>query len=163
MRGILALLLLACAGAAQSQTARVDRVDIADYGLYTAEVIRAERDAQGLLRSTSGNIQHTQSTRTVPAQLGVRFGFRFKVVGAPDGAEVRLREITTFPAGGLRKPGSSQPLTRSERMLTVKIGQTGYNAYKFDDPWELVPGVWTMELWHEGAKVASLAFTVVKP
>jgi len=149
---------------AYAQTPQIERIDVVDYGIYTAEVMSSQRDAQGLLQNTSTNIQHVQTTRDVPAQIGVRFGFRFRVVGAPSGAEVRLKKITTFPPGGLRNPASAQALSRSETTLTTTVGnEVSYTAYKFDDPWELTTGPWTIELWQGDRKLVSQSFTVFKP
>jgi hypothetical protein len=149
---------------AYAQTTQIERIDVVDYGIYTADVISSQRDAQGILQSSSTNVQHVQTTRDVPAQIGVRFGFRFRVVGAPSGAEVRLKKITIFPPGGLRNPASAQAISRSETTLTTTVGnEVTYTAYKFDDPWELTTGPWTIELWHGDRKLASQNFTVFKP
>lgn len=148
----------------RAQVGQVHRVDVVDYGVYTASVTRAERRPTGILRSTVTNIEHVETSRIVPARLGVRFGFRYNVVGDPSGAEVSLKRVTIFPPGGLRPPGSARELTRSETTITVKLGeQVRYIGYSFDDPWELQPGQWTMELWYGDHKLASQDFTVVKP
>lgn len=48
--------------------------------------------------------------------------------------------------------------------MTRTIGrEAGYVDYGFDDPWELVPGTWTIELWHGDRKLATQSFTVVRP
>jgi len=156
--------LVFTAADAYAQTPHIERIDIVDYGIYTADLQSAQRDAQGILQSSSTNVRHVQTTRDVPAQLGVRFGFRFRVVGAPIGAEVRLKKITIFPPGGLRNPASGQVISRLEDTLTTTVGNDArYTAYKFDDPWELAPGPWTIELWHGDRKLASQSFTIFKP
>lgn len=149
---------------AAAQGPQIQRIDVVDYGLYSGSVTSAQRDAQGILRNTSTNVQHIQATRDVPAQIGIRFGFRFKAVGEPNGARVRLKKITIFPSGGLRNPDSAQGISRSEDSITITMGnEVNYTAYKFDDPWELKPGLWTIELWYENRKLASQDFTVFKP
>jgi hypothetical protein len=158
------MILLLSAFAAGNVSAQAPRIEIVDYGLYTASVVRAERDAKGLLQNTVGNLAHMQTTRTVPARLGVRFGFRFVVAGAPAGTKVTLRKITHFPPEGLRSPASKEPLARTESTITRTIGgQPGYTGYGFDDPWELVPGPWKIELWVGDRMLASESFTVIKP
>jgi len=146
------------------QELRVDGIDVVDYGLYSASVTSAQRDAQGILQNTSTNIEHLQTTRDVPAQIGVRFGFRFRLTGAPSGTQVQLKKITIFPPGGLRSPASTQAISRSESILTETVGdEVNYTAYKFDDPWELVIGSWTIELWYGDRKLTSQEFMVFKP
>jgi len=157
------LLVLSFANAA-AQGPQIQRIDVVDYGLYSASVTSAHRDSQGILQNTSTNVQHLQTTQDVPAQIGIRFGFRFKAVGEPNGARVTLKKITIFPPGGLRNPDSAQEISRSEGAVTATLGnEVNYTAYKFDDPWELKPGLWTIELWYENRKLASQDFKVFKP
>jgi hypothetical protein len=165
MRIVVTFLFLAFISAEVcGQEPQIERIDVVDYGLYTASVVSAQRNPEGFLQSQSTNVQHVQTTRDVPGQIGVRFGFRFKVVGPLQGAKVSLKEITIFPPGGLRNPSSAQAIRRSESTRTVIVGnEAAYTAYKFDDPWELVAGSWTIELWHGDRKLASQSFTVFKP
>jgi len=159
------LFLLAFAtGDVGAQALQVDRIEVVEYGIYTVSLVHAERDAKGILQSSLSNIQHVETTRMVPAKIGVRFGFRFVVVGTPKDAKVTLRKITHFPPGGLQPPGSKEALSRSETTMTRTIGgEARYTDYGFDDPWELVPGPWTIELWYGDRKLASQSFTVFKP
>jgi hypothetical protein len=158
------LLLLSPMGA-HAQTLRVDRVDIVEYGIYTASAqgrpVAAPGTATGAVTPLS-NMQHTVTTRTVPAQLGVRFGFGYIVVGAPLGAQVSIHSVTIFPSPGLHDPASSQPKTRSEYDWTTTIGEQSFRIYTFDSDWEIVPGVWTQQLWYQGRMLAEQKFTIVK-
>jgi hypothetical protein len=149
---------------AHAQAPRVDRVDIFEYGLYTAEVnseVTAPDTAAGKMILLN-NIQHTVTTRTVPAQLGVHFGFRYTVVGAPPEATVRLHMVTIFPAPGLSAPDNPQRQPRSEYDLARAIGAQLYRDYTFEHDWELLPGVWTFQIWYEGRMLAEEKFTVVR-
>jgi hypothetical protein len=158
------LLLLSPIGA-HAQAPSIDRVDIVEYGLYTASAERRPVAAPGTATGTVtplSNMQHTATTRTVPAQLGVRFGFGFIVVGAPLGTQVSIHSVTIFPSPGLRDPASSQPKTRSEYDWSTTIGEQSFRIYTFDSDWEIVPGVWTQQLWYQGRMLAEQKFTVVK-
>jgi|SRR5271165_526494 len=165
MKLVLSLLLFAFSGGtAYAQTPHVDRIDVPEYGIYTANMdskVPAPGTATGT-RNVVGNVQHEATTRTVPAQLGVHFGFRYSVVGAPDGAAVLLNRVTIFPPPGLRNPANPQPKTRSELDLARRIGEQYYADYSFDNDWEIVPGIWTFQLWYEGRMLAEQTFTVVR-
>ena len=76
---------------------KVTAAEIVEYGIYTAEIETAKRDANGVLQSNLGNIRHTATTTTVPARHGVRFGVRYKIIGAPSGATIPIRFVTVFP------------------------------------------------------------------
>ncbi len=102
-------------------------------------------------------------TRTIPARPGVRFGFRYNVVGAPDGTQVPVTIVDKFPKQGLRKPGSAESFYREEYVAQKTIGRESYTDYGFDHDWELVPGTWTIELWYQGRKLTEQSFTVIKP
>lgn len=54
------------------------------------------------------------------------------------------------------------PIRRDDYIVTRRVGASNWNGYTFDDPWELVPGTWTMELWVGKQRLASQEFTVVK-
>ena len=70
--------------------------------------------------------------------------------------------VTIFPSPGLRDPASSQPKTRSEYDWSTTIGEQSFRIYTFDSDWEIVPGVWTQQLWYQGRMLAEQKFTVVK-
>jgi hypothetical protein len=149
--------------AAAAGTPQVDRIDIIEYGTFTLERTIEGRDAQGINRATATNVAHAATTRTVPAQIGTTFGCRYKVVGKPEDEPVELRRIVVFPPPGLRPSASSKPVSRDESTLQTRIGQSNYMFYTFEDSFELVPGTWSMEMWHGNRKLATQSFTVVKP
>ena len=159
----LLVLMLSSVGA-YAQPPHVDRIDVAEYGLYTAQV-SSEVMAPGTSTGTTKlltDIQHTVTTRTVPARIGVHFGFRYTVIGAPAGETVRLHMVTILPSPGLTDPANPQPKLRSEYDMARTIGERLYRDYSFEHDWELVPGVWTFQIWLQGRMLAEQQFTVVK-
>src|SRR5579863_1300741 len=108
MRKLLfAMLCLAIGHSASAQT--IDRVEIVEHGIYTADTLRAQRDSIGQLHSTIGNVHLAEITTTVPADTGVRFGIKFQVIGQPDGQQVRIRKVMVYPPLGLRLPNAPEP------------------------------------------------------
>jgi hypothetical protein len=160
---LIALALGLTLSTAEAQTAEVTRIDVVEYGLYTAQVMQKSTDANGVAKNTVTDIRHAVTTRTVPAQLGVHFGFRYTIVGTPEGAPVELTKVTIYPPEGVKKPSAPEPLHRTQYTLERQIGETKFTDYSFDDPWELVPGTWTMELWVGSRRLAAESFTVVRP
>jgi hypothetical protein len=157
-------LLMFVSGMAHAQTPQVDRIDVVEYGIYTTDTERSDAapgTATGTVRELT-NIRHAETTTTVPAQLGVRFGFRFTVVGAPAGAVVPLHYITIFPPPGMRNPATQVIKTQSEYDSSAAIGVTSYKDYGLDNDWEIVPGVWTFQVRCEGRLLAEQKFSVVK-
>ncbi len=66
-----------------------------------------------------------------------------------------------LPNPGFLESGKP-PLKRIDRTDNGVIGDTTYVSYGFDDPWELVPGPWILEIWSGDRKLTSQTFTVVK-
>jgi hypothetical protein len=165
MKLVLSLFLLTLSSInANAQTLRIDRIDIVDHGTYTAQTeghIAAPGTVAGSW-TTLGKIQHAVTTYTVPTQIGVRFGFNYIVVGEPQGAPASLHVVNIFPSPGLNNPASPQPKTRDEYDRVVHVGEELYTGYRFDHDWEIVPGIWTFQLWYEGRMAAEQKFTIVK-
>jgi hypothetical protein len=166
MKIMLSLLLLTFSFvSACAQAEHIDRIDIVDYGTYTARTeghLTAPGTAAGRW-STLGNIQHATTTQTVPAQLGTRFGFSYVVVGEPQGMLVSLHVVTIYPSPGLNNPANPPARERDEYDRAVHVGEELYTGYRFDHDWEVVPGTWTFQLWYEGRMAAEQKFTIVSP
>jgi hypothetical protein len=142
-----------------AQTTNVDRVDVVDYGLYTATVTVS--DTKSVLNNRLvNNINHIATADRIPAQSGVDFGLRYKVIGPPDGTPVTIMEVITFPPQGLNSP-TKGVIHDVHIPLTVNVGTAQLIGYGLTDPWEFVPGVWTFELWFGDIRLTSKSFTVV--
>ena len=161
----LALALLLTPAVTNAQTPQINRIDIVEYGIYTAKTTseRAAPNATAGIVANLGDVQHAVTTRTIPGQQGVQFGFRYKVVGAPATASVLLHMVTIFPSPGLTDPATGKTAARSEYDVTATIGNMQYKDYGLDNAWEVVPGRWTMQVWYQGRKLAEQTFTVGKP
>jgi hypothetical protein len=154
-------LLISFVPNANAQQARIDRIDIVEFGIYTADRKLDSVNAQGIKRSTIDNIRHAATTTTIPLQKDMQFGYRYKIVGQPDGAQVDIKLVTNYPAPGLRSPSSQKPVTRAERIRQRLIGETSVTTYTLEDDFELVPGVWTFEIYDGNRKLVTKTFTLV--
>jgi hypothetical protein len=161
MRSVLAAVGLTLAAATGAQAQDV-RVDVTEFGIYAADRTSQGRNAAGIGQSTISNPKLAVSTHNIPAQRGVIFGFRYKVIGPSTGDEVELTKVATFPPPGLRPPGTSAPVPRTERSLLNKVGETRFTSYILSEDYEVVPGVWTIELWSGGRRLASESFTLTR-
>ena len=163
MRIALAFALLLVSHLAYAQTPQVTRVDVTEYGIYTADLVKAE-PAPGSPAGTEKILTHMRlaaQTRTIPGAKGISFGYRFVLVGSPAGAIAPLHVVTIFPAA-MTNPATHQSSTRSEGDIGLSIGAIGYAGYSIDNDWEVLPGVWTFQIWFQGRKLAEQSFTVQK-
>jgi hypothetical protein len=146
-----------------AQVLQIDRIEFAEYGIYTVDRDIQGRDALGINKASASNVRHAATIRTVPAQIGTNFGFRYKVIGEPYDAPVDLKEIVVFPPPGLRPSPTSKPLPQDEFTLQTRIGQTSYASYTLEDSFELLPGTWVIEIWYGNRKLATQSFQVINP
>jgi len=80
----------------------------------------------------------------VPDRIGVRFGFRYRIIG--DGQSVTLRRIIHIPEPGVHHPEMGKTILTSEVRAETSIGPMEIAGYQFGHDWEIVPGIWTTEL-----------------
>ncbi len=163
-RILLLFLLPFLATTAFAEEAKVDSVEIVAKGIYevqTGAVTKDPKAPTGEIKAPD-TVKNVEATSTIPARIGVEFGFEYRIVGAPDGAEVSLHFVNTYPAPGLADPGSAKPILSDKFERTKKIGEVNYLGYGFENDWELVPGTWTMEIWSGDKKLAEESFTVTK-
>lgn len=158
------LLLALLPESATAQTPQIERAEILDYGIYTARTmsrVPAPREPTGLL-GVARSIRHIETTQTIPAKRGLRFGLRYRLTGVPAGKVVPLDVDVIFPFPGLRKPSAQQASGQSHYVSRRRIGQISYIDYHFEHDWEEVPGPWTMQISYQGRKLVEQQFFVVK-
>jgi hypothetical protein len=128
-----------------------------------AENSGAELVAKGIYSST-GNRTYITDTTIIPAVLGTHFGIAFQVrAAALHNVFVPATITWRFPAAGISNPKSGQ----TSRVSSIKTACWTYKdchaGWKFEQPWELVPGVWEVEIVVDNRTVLKQSFTVVEP
>jgi hypothetical protein len=146
------------AGAVYAQGLEVQRLDITDFGIYALDREISGRNPQGISLGTATNVAHTATQRTVPAQIGATFGFRYRIVGKPEGAIIPLKKVIIYPAPGLQTQTSSSRVRKVEFKHEARIGETNTELYTLEDQFELVPGTWVLEMWLGSRKLAGQPF-----
>lgn len=162
MIGTAALIFCASGGTAPlAQDIRVDGVSIIERGVY-----RGRSGARSVAQSHFGAVVDVQdvtlvnSTTTIPARKWLRFGLRYVLTGAPQGATLDLRLVTRFPDPGLLDPASGVRHFESAYAIRSAIGVPSYREFHFDHAWEIVAGEWVFEFWHGARLIGSQRFCV---
>jgi|SRR5215475_1447825 len=164
MRALISFVLFVGISSAASAQA-IQRIEIADPGIYGAAGMMNTRKEPG---STAGTVSVgtvpalVEATTTIPATVGVKFGFRFRAFGSAGGL-VRLKYVTLVPQPGIRDPKTGMTKTRGEYLEPVMIGGMEFMGFRFDQSWEIALGTWTFELWDGDRKLASQSFDIVAP
>jgi hypothetical protein len=158
------LLLLVGASSAHSRTPNVKGADITQVGIFEFK-ISGNRRTPGTAAGTTheGKYKFVSRTTTLAARKGVHFGFEYVLVGAPKGAMIDVRKVTIFPDRGVANPQTGKTWTRGERISTNFIGEHQFSGYGLDHYWEVVPGVWTLQVWYRDRKLAEQSFSLTKP
>ena len=145
--------------------ARIDRLELLASGFY--DTTQANVTGSSPAAGSSAGVVHTLGTiallpapPAVSARIGIGFGVRFRSFGENDGASAPLRSVWRIPAPGIHNPNTGNTYRQSVADFTTTIGDTQWRGYGFDDPWEVVPGVWTIEIWQGERKLLEQSFTV---
>ena len=170
---IISLFAAATGAAAQTATvvapaATVSGVTVVNVGTYTAKSISAPSRAGQLSPTstigTASNWHFVSNGTEVPGQVGTQFGIEFRIDGSPVGDAVTLHLVLNFPPQGLRNPNTGDMMhTAKIAFPNLKIGALCLLGYGFDNAWEIVPGVWTEQIWYQDRMLAERTFTVTKP
>ncbi|MFC1498366.1 DUF3859 domain-containing protein [Verrucomicrobiota bacterium] len=142
----------------------VTGIKIIEQGIYEFKIIKPATDS----RASGGNGHITNvpilvhQTNQVCAVIGNRFGFCMKIEGAPEGKKIDFVVVTVYPGKGLKDPARNVTSKRERGTVTRPIGALFYGGYAFEHEWELVPGEWKFEIWHDSKKHAEVKFMVTK-
>lgn len=157
-----ALLFMPDSQAATTQSTPF-RVEVLDEGQYvpvgSVRVKPSDRAASGRVGSHEG-LEQVSSSREVSAKLGTTFGFRYRVLGLPegeaDGFEMRAVHPPMASPSGKISTVSSAPSP-----LLSEGGQAfGDLVYRLSEPSELLPGQWILQILYRGQVVINREFTV---
>lgn len=153
---------LCLAGGVAAQQARIERITVVEAGLLEARKIDQVPTPSTASGHTSvlDSVVFYESSRRVPARLGVQFGARYRIVGEPSGQDTTIRTRWLVPEPGMRNPLTGAVTRIDEADETVTVGTDRLAGYKFGQAWEIVPGQWMLEFWSAGRKLSSITFTV---
>lgn len=157
--GFIALLGSTSANAGEDYV--ISAAEMTGYGVFQSNFNQRHRE------STSNSppldlvtsVRFESITRQIPMQVGINFGFEYLINTTPIGAKIEVRSVIRFPEGELVSP-SGKVYTESEETYKVIVGDTTLHGHGFDEAWEMVPGTWTFEIWHRGAKLIRKDFNV---
>jgi hypothetical protein len=144
---------------------RIDRVEILEKGIYRVPILKRVADPNVVSgqHMVYGKREHVQDTTTIPATTGIQFGFRYVVVGEPQGTKVPVRVIAVYPPGGRYNPNTGKTFAQDVFYLSQTIGSTTSHFCFTLASWGHVLGPWTLQVWDQDRKLAEQTFTLVEP
>lgn len=148
----------------RAEAPTVGRAEVVWAGLYEAQVagnLEQPDTASGRTNELM-NTRKIKSTTTVDGRLGVSFGLEYVLAGSPVGASVPVTIVVVLPKEGLLNPAKGEPTYREQWRPSPKpIGARNIVGYTFEQPWEVVPGLWTFEIWSGEQKLGEQSFCVL--
>jgi hypothetical protein len=113
------------------------------------------------LTNITGPILLTKTT-TIKAELGRSFGIVYRLKRPPANA-IPYRVRWQFPAEGLTNPRTKATHHAFGRELGPSQAKTRGLGWSFTEPWELVPGTWTVQILCGDQVLLTQSFEVVLP
>jgi len=157
---VLALLMLFVAQPALARDGA--GVLVEDYGVYETRAdkrVPHPNSATGEMNIIS-HLRFLRKAKTISAQLGRSFGWRYRLKGVPDNARITFR--TVHPP--ITNPDTGRTKTSSWRTITVKKpSNLRYTGYTFDYTWELAEGRSAFQVLYGGKVIGERAFNIVIP
>lgn len=153
------------ASCAVSNKVNLENVEakINKFGLYQimgpSKVIKTPKTTAGKTRDISKTtINYLNETTNVPAKIGTRFGYSYQTSGMLSNHKVKIKKVFKHPQFKGQKG-----FTRKSHYTTDDSGSfEAMIGYGFDEPFELVPGTWTLEIWFKNKLLISKSFNVYK-
>ena len=159
---LIAIALILWTDFAQAQTA--DKIEVYEYGTYTSPPgVDVDVTRHGVVISDLDYTDLVEQTRTIVAQVGVQFGFRYHLLGKPLGTFVPITVVVRYPSPGIVSPGNPVPFVVDDYSAPAILGTNLFYTWTFDDRSEIVPGIWTIEIWYGDKKLGEEKFNVVLP
>lgn len=137
------------------------RVDIVRSGLveqvYSGEVESAPDSATGVVTLTE-DVRYIEETDRIPARLGTSFSIDYMVLGGGGPLEIELEMRTVHPP--MRNPDTGRVSTLSRWTTTARKYQVRGRSYTLEYDWEVVPGDWAFEIYHDDVLLARQDFVL---
>jgi len=158
----LAVVSLGVGPAEHNEGVRIDRLTVVEAGFYTARKTGEEPAAGTTLGHINAlkDIKFLKEAPTVTARLHTGFGVRFRAHGRPNGGKARLHQVWLIPAPGIHNPKNGNTYRQSLSDYTVTVGGVSMRGYSFDEPWEIVKGTWTIQIWQDERKLLEKSFLI---
>ncbi len=135
------------------------KIEILDFGTYTAidkKLVEANKTLAGTVYEIS-KIKFINFDDVIYANIGIFFGIRYKISSKAEYNNIPI-QVKVFHPKFITDNQSSELEEWTEYRTVNNPKVTGY---KFDFDYELVPGIWTIELWYKNYKYCEKRFNVI--
>ena len=152
------------ANAQQLETVRIDRIEVERPGVYDIQAGSSNED-QSVSTGHKVTVRVYKNLWTgtqIDAKAGTIIGAEVIIVGAPIRGKVPIKVVWRYPPPGLINPETKSARTEDEYTDVQVVGETFPVSWGLTQEWHLVPGTWTLEVWHGERKLAEQQFQISK-
>jgi hypothetical protein len=152
--------------AQQPETVTVERIEVARPGVYEIQARGSSQDLQANQSISTGQktlvraYKHLRTGTQIEAKTGTVIGAELTIIGAPRRGKVPIKVIWRYPQPGVINPETKAPTTVDEYPDSQLVGERFPVFWSLSQEWHLVPGTWTLEVWHGERKLVDQRFQV---
>jgi len=131
-----------------AQTDPSESVALLEFGIFKKISSLDDLHDSGTIsgrRHAVAKAELVEQTTNIPARVGTSFGFRVKYPRKTPDAIVRCTAKCLHPK--LTDPSTGRSSEVEQWDVSSLSGSEEYIGYTLDNPWELVPGEWKIQLW----------------
>lgn len=133
-----------------------------NHGLYTGKAVSSTDEKNSPTGSTTAlvDVLFFPTTDTIPMEKGKQFGIQF-ILESNKTVEVDIEVVWIFPTVMVNNKGEkfAQYKHKTSRITNMK----SFTGYHFDEPYEMLPGKWTLQIFHKKKMIHSHDFYIVAP
>ena len=157
--GLFAPVLAFLLNANMALAADVTTIEIIEFGEYNVQRTgSAEEYKTGMLKSKVKAVTFVKQTKKIHATHSNAIGVRYKVHGSPVGEAVTIKKVLKTP--GITPPGKKTVFDHVG-YYKVYIGKPKLYWWGFREKWEMVPGIYKIQLFHNDRMLAEKTFKVL--
>lgn len=140
----------------------ISAVEILGYGTveFRSTKSRIGHSNESMAVDGVDGVRLLNHTSEIPGVLSTEFGILYKINSTPKGALFEVTSVIRFPDGGLIDE-KGKVYEQTTETFRIPIGETSFYGFGFDEPWEIIPGKWVIQIWHKNSRLVQKTFNIL--
>lgn len=138
------------------------KAKVLEYGLFGVERagVSIGKTDRGLDVSGLKNATLLKASNRLEEKEGISFGICYMLGGESRGKVVDITVKWLHPT--IQAP-NTEPFTETIVKKKTRVGARNCNFCSFYSDWMMMPGLWTIQIIHQGEVLTELTFVIEKP
>jgi hypothetical protein len=140
----------------------ISAVEILGYGTveFRSSKSRLGYSKESMPVDAVEGVRFKDVTSDIPGALGTEFGVQYRINSSPKGMPIEVTSVILFPEGGLIDE-KGKVYEQATETFKIPIGERSFYGFGFDEPWEIKPGKWVIQIWHNDSRLMQKTFNVL--